>query len=180
MENNGNAIVCAPLFDELHDSPSYAALKKGAVPAQPLLRFAASDTHRSAVHDSLRSSPPPPLLHGTNYQRLYLQTSPHKQRSGAGRSAEFVARYGKKICSQFSDIDGNFACSLACVYVHQSTNLMSGIANFTNRLHYSCFVLNEHDGHHAGAGGERGRECFHIDQSVGEYTNNCDRMACWL
>ena len=180
MKHNRNVVVSAPHFYKLDDSSSRSALEKGAIAAQPPLRFLASDTHRTAVHDSLRASPPPPLLHCSDYQRLNLQTSAHKQCPGARGAAEFVARNRQSIRSQVHDVDGNFACRLARVHVHQSTNLMGGIANFTNRLHYTCFVLHKHDRDHAGVGCEGGRKRLHINQSVWKHPNNRDRMTCWL
>ena len=91
MKNNGNTVVTTPILYELNDSSSYSALKKGTVATQPLLRFKASNAHRSTIQDSFGASSLAPLLHRPNNQRLDFQTSANKQRTGARRSAEFVA-----------------------------------------------------------------------------------------
>jgi hypothetical protein len=70
MKNNGNAVVTTPILDELNDSPSDSALKKRAVATQPLLRFSASNTHRSTIQYGFGASALSPLLHRPDNQRL--------------------------------------------------------------------------------------------------------------
>jgi hypothetical protein len=180
VKNYSHAIVLAPLLNELHNSAPDSKLKERAVPTQPLLRFTASDTHSSIAHNGLRACPPPTLLHGTYYQRLDLQTSAHKERPSARRPAEFVACNRQQIRAQVQHVYGNLACSLASVNVHESANLMRGIAYFTNGLHDARFILSEHNGDQACVGCQRSRECFHVNQTVGQHAHNSYRVACRL
>jgi hypothetical protein len=177
VKDNSHVVVPTPFFYKLNYSAPDSCLEKGAVAAQPLLRFTARHAHRGAVHDRLCAGAPSPLLRGSNYQRWDVNTPAHKQRSGSRRPAEFVARYGQEVTAQLGNVDGNFSSGLAGVDVHQGADLMRGVANLTNGLHNACFVLYEHDGNHAGFGRERGGEGVQINEAVGQHCNHGCRVA---
>ena len=177
VKHNSHVIVPTPLLYKLNHSAPDSELEKRTVAAQPLLRFAARDAHRRAVHDRLCARAPSPLLRGSNYQRWDVNSSAHKQRSGSRRPAEFVTRNRQQVSAQVDDVDGDLSSGLAGVNVDQRADLMGGVANRTNWLHNACFVLYEHDGNQARVGRERGGECLQINEAVGKHCNDCCRVA---
>ena len=88
------------------------------------------------------------------------------KRTHALRSIELVSRNAQQIDAQFGRIDGDLACGLGRIGVHQDAPLAGHSGDLADRLDRPHLVVGVHDAHQDGPFRDGFFESLHVDDPV--------------